>query len=87
MCNRCDKSHRHSTLEGNVEGSGTKRTKAAEDYPFIMAATLAQVMVEAEIEEVYNGEDVTSGDGNSNTTKTEEDAAKDEVAHAHLQLR
>ena len=34
MSTRCDKCHKHAVLEGNVEGSGVKRTKATEDRSF-----------------------------------------------------
>eukprot|EP00959_Pyramimonas_sp_CCMP1952_P354597 7428024-Pyramimonas_sp.AAC.1 len=43
---------------------GRKLTKLAEDEPFILAATIAQVMVETEIDDIYAAEDSTqSGEG------------------------
>eukprot|EP00959_Pyramimonas_sp_CCMP1952_P027248 572705-Pyramimonas_sp.AAC.1 len=29
---RCDRCHQNAVLEGNVDGSGVKRTKVTEDY-------------------------------------------------------
>eukprot|EP00959_Pyramimonas_sp_CCMP1952_P275395 5756274-Pyramimonas_sp.AAC.1 len=74
---RCDRSHGHDLLEGR------KFTKPAEGYPFIPAVTMAQVMVEPEIEDTCAAEDSTQSDEGAKPERPDSSWE----AHQHARLR
>ena len=61
MQKRCDKSHHHQPLEGNIPGTGISRCRAAENYGVELARHfVAGIMAdEGLVEQVYLGEDET----------------------------
>ena len=61
MQRRCDKSHFHQQLEGNIPGSGVPRCRAAENYGPELARHFAAGILADEglVEQVYMGEDET----------------------------
>lgn len=61
MQKRCDKTHHHQPLEGNIPGTGISRCRAAENYGVELARHfVAGIMAdEGLVEQVYLGEDET----------------------------
>ena len=61
MQRRCDKSHTHQPLEGNIPGSGISRCRAAENYGVELARHFAAGIMADEglVEQVYLGEEET----------------------------
>ena len=61
MQKRCDKSHCHQPLEGNIPGSGISRCRAAENYGVELARHFAAGIMADEglVEQVYMGEEET----------------------------
>ena len=61
MQKRCDKSHAHQPLEGNIPGTGISRCRAAENYGVELARHFAAGIMADEglVEQVYMGEEET----------------------------